>query len=299
MLMNSLFACSATWAWAINRALRSRSAPSVENCRSDWTAAGSNGSSVLRPIASSPIVSPPTASGATRKRLYGCTTDSRPSGAPVYSAVVSSTGCPLVTPASTLGISGQQGQCREVRRGEGAILVAAEHQHADSPPTVDEGHDRHVAHVGERLAELGRGRVGCQATTERRLQRVDRLLHQRLSCEVVKRIPLPDPCQLPGLAIRRFDDDVVVDQAREGGPVGVHRMSATLQDAGDDLPWVERPGDVEGDLDELAKVLVWLLRQHPAGKITASANALAGRQGEERCWLAALGGLLQPLDDPT
>ena len=80
----------------------------------------------------------------------------------------------------------QQRQCREVRRGEGAILVTAEDQHADGPRTVDEGHDRHVTHVGERLAELGRGLVGCQSATERRLQRVDRLLHQRLSREIVE-----------------------------------------------------------------------------------------------------------------
>ena len=51
-------------------------------------------------------------------------------------------------------------------------------------------------------------------------------------------------------------------------------MGAPLQDAGDDLPWIERPGDVERDLDELAQVLAWLLRQHTAGKITASATVM-------------------------
>ena len=67
---------------------------------------------------------------------------------------------------------------------------------------------------------------------------------------------------------------MVVDQARKGGPVRLHRMGATLQNAGDDLPRIEGPGDVERDLDELAQVLVWLLRQHTAGKITASADGV-------------------------
>src|SRR6266702_7216678 len=74
-------------------------------------------------------------------------------------------------------------------------------------------------------------------------------------------------------------------------------MGATLQEAGDDLPRVERPSDIERDLDELAQVLVWLLRQHTAGKITARANALACRQGKEGVRLAALGVLLETLDD--
>ena len=108
----------------------------------------------------------------------------------------------------------QQGQRCEVRRGEGAVLVTAEDQHADGPPAVDEGHNRHVPHVGQRLAELGRGLVGCQSTAERRLQRVDRLLHQRLSREIVERVALPDPGQLSGAAVSGFDHDVVVNQAR-------------------------------------------------------------------------------------
>ena len=107
----------------------------------------------------------------------------------------------------------QQGQCREIRRGEGAILVTAEDQHANGPRAVDEGHDRYVAHVGERLAELRRRLVGCQSATERRLQRVDRLLHQRLTREIIERIALPDPGQLTGLAVGGFDHDVVVNQA--------------------------------------------------------------------------------------
>ena len=51
-------------------------------------------------------------------------------------------------------------------------------------------------------------------------------------------------------------------------------MGAPLQDTGDDLPRIERPGDVERDLDQLAQVLVWLLRQHTAGKITAGATVM-------------------------
>src|ERR1700730_4987032 len=128
--MNSLLACSAFWACAISRALRRRRPPSVEKCCSDWTAAASNGSSVLRPIASRPMVSPPTASGAIRKRRYGCTTDSRPSGAPVYSAAVSSTARPCVTPASTLGMSGQRLPTSSpvgVTRGAGALQQATQH----------------------------------------------------------------------------------------------------------------------------------------------------------------------------
>src|SRR5207302_1544134 len=241
MLMNSLFARSASCACAIRRALRSNRAPSVDSCWSDWTAAGSNGSSLRRPIASRPIVSPPIASGATRNRRNGCTIDASPSGAPVYSAAVSSTDLPVFTPARTFGaIAGglafliqpcvpqrqpgygaQQGQRRQVLVRERVVLVPAEDQHADCLASVDERDHGDMADVGDRLPKLGRSLLAGEPATDHRLHRFDRLLDQRLAGEVVEGVPLADPCHLSVPTVGGLDDDMVVAQTGKGGAIGL------------------------------------------------------------------------------
>ena len=126
---------------------------------------------------------------------------------------------------------------------------------------MDQGQDGDVPDVGQRLTELGRGFVECEATAEGRLQALDRLLHQWLPFEIIERVPLAHPGQLAGPAISRLDHDVVVDEAGQRAPIGPRRMRPALQDAGDDLPRIEGPGDVERHLHQLAAVLLGLPRK--------------------------------------
>ena len=123
---------------------------------------------------------------------------------------------------------------------------------------MHQGQDRDLPHIGKRLPKLGRRLVQCQATAEGRLQALDRLLHQWLPFEIIERVALPYPGQLPAPAVGRLNYYLVIDQAGQRAPIGPHRVRPPLQDAGDDLPWVEGPGDVERHLDQLAAVLLGL-----------------------------------------
>ena len=123
---------------------------------------------------------------------------------------------------------------------------------------MGQGQHRDVPHVGERLAELGRRFVYLQPTAKGGFERIDRLLDQWLTFEIGERVVLSDPGQLASPAIGGFDHDLVADDARESAPIRLRGKRAALQDAGDDLPWIERPGDVQRHLDQLADVLLRL-----------------------------------------
>src|SRR5207302_830760 len=271
MLMNSLLARSASWVCAIRRALRNSRAPRVESCCSDWTATGSKGSSRWRPRASKPIVSPPMASGATRKRRNGWTMVSRPSGAPIYSLAESWTALPFLASASTFGMRAQRVPTPSPLVVDSSTIVDPSSRATEPPsaPTDSTARRSRRPSTWSRCTWPATSSAASTAAfnpaAEGRFQRLDGLFDQRLAGEVVERVALADPGQGAGPAVGRLDDHVLVDQAGQGGAVGVEGVQPPFQDAGDHLPRLERADDVEGDLDKFAEVAVRIRRPRRPG----------------------------------
>lgn len=120
-------------------------------------------------------------------------------------------------------------------RAKGPVLIATENEQSYRFSAVHQRQRGNLFDLGERRAELRSRSLERELATVRRLERVDRLLDQRLAGKIVDRIALPDPRNTPCVADRRLDDDLVVDQAGERRAIGLQGMNAALQDAGDDL----------------------------------------------------------------
>jgi hypothetical protein len=157
----------------------------------------------------------------------------------------------------------QQRQRRLIVAVERPVGVPAQHQHPHRPSTVDKWQHGDVLDVGERITELGRSALHLELAAERGLEGFDRLADHRLAGEVLHRIPASNPGHTSGPARGRFDEDFVVYQAGECRPIGVESVDAAFEDTGDDLAGLERPGDVQGDLNQLTEFLLRLWR--PAG----------------------------------